>query len=870
MTKFISALIAAAAAFSACQIESPEIANEPGEEMITVNFSAEEPETRTVFGEFSSPSFPVLWTRNQKVRIFPSTSYDNAIDATVVPSRNQLKATFKGEISIPSSTARASFALLSPASAFSGNQGGTVVKITVPTNQFPTETSTDESAQILVDRTEIFRPVPDKVTFHPSHLTAYLAIKFENVPSSLGKNLVCEVAAPVSIPLSGTVEYNFTESTITPVTTSNTVKAAVVSPSGVCFIATLPAKLGGKNIKVTLRGALGSVSKTILVPSRKYLKQGIISAMTIDFTQTVAPTGVTVSPTSLELNAGGSATLTATVSPSNASDKTVTWRSLNSAVADVSTDGVVTAKSAGTTTIEASTSNGKTATCAVTVKNPATRVELLIRRPDNTDYSYDAEEDAYHMSTGGAKNLNYMVYYADGSSKVNSGAELSVISGSGISITTDGQGVLCTAAGKTAVVRVKSTTTPSVYTDLTIKTWDPVQSITLSQDNGFLDDKSAGWVKEGKYVILYATISPSTARQKAVCTVEENVGGFTVTRNSNTSFKVQAPYINGQTLDDYLLKHVNLKILDQTAKKSVTQQIVPTNLELARPKLFDVIAYNEAQSDYEVLDGGLRVIIYNRLSNNLISGVKDFYCDEEKANYSFSSGFVPVGVVTEYDESINIPCSTLGSSSRPYVEYNVGRYYHFSLSNLSFHGFAIALNDCADTYWSSSNTLPELSEHWNTSIGRTDTEQSNKAFDLTVLAAYYNGAMSSRYTIWPADRAWRYTAPGFEYDVTAWPGSVTPYKMRPWVVPTSYNFSTLCGVGMNAATIDSDVLKILNIRISRLGGTKLFQSADDYYWTINTDSWQAGDYSHAVARGMTGGSVRQKSDVLKFRPFMVF
>ena len=81
----------------------------------------------------------------------------------------------------------------------------------------------------------------------------------------------------------------------------------------------------------------------------------------------VDATGITVSPTSLTLTAGGTDTLTATVTPSNATDKTVTWTSSNESVAKVS-GGTVTAVAEGTATITAKTSNGKTATATVTVE----------------------------------------------------------------------------------------------------------------------------------------------------------------------------------------------------------------------------------------------------------------------------------------------------------------------------------------------------------------------------------------------------------------------------------------------------------------------------------------------------------------------
>ena len=82
----------------------------------------------------------------------------------------------------------------------------------------------------------------------------------------------------------------------------------------------------------------------------------------------VAVTGITLNATSGELEKGGTVTLTATVSPANASNKTVLWSSSAPNIASV-TNGVVTALSAGTADIVATTEDGGfTATYHLTVK----------------------------------------------------------------------------------------------------------------------------------------------------------------------------------------------------------------------------------------------------------------------------------------------------------------------------------------------------------------------------------------------------------------------------------------------------------------------------------------------------------------------
>jgi hypothetical protein len=82
----------------------------------------------------------------------------------------------------------------------------------------------------------------------------------------------------------------------------------------------------------------------------------------------VAVTGVSVSPTSASLNVGATQQLTATVAPSNATNKTVSWSSSNTSVATVNSSGMVTGVATGSATITVTTQDGnKTATSVITV-----------------------------------------------------------------------------------------------------------------------------------------------------------------------------------------------------------------------------------------------------------------------------------------------------------------------------------------------------------------------------------------------------------------------------------------------------------------------------------------------------------------------
>ena len=84
----------------------------------------------------------------------------------------------------------------------------------------------------------------------------------------------------------------------------------------------------------------------------------------------VAVTGVTLNKTTTTIGIGKNETLTATVAPDDATDKTVTWTSSDESVATVDSNGKVTAVASGTATITA-TIGGKSATCVISVEDAA-------------------------------------------------------------------------------------------------------------------------------------------------------------------------------------------------------------------------------------------------------------------------------------------------------------------------------------------------------------------------------------------------------------------------------------------------------------------------------------------------------------------
>ena len=132
----------------------------------------------------------------------------------------------------------------------------------------------------------------------------------------------------------------------------------------------------------------------------------VLSLVTVPaFADTVAVTGVTLNKDSTELFVNATETLTATVAPVEATNKTVTWSSSNDAVATVA-DGVVTAVAAGTATITVTTADqSMTATCTVTV---ADKYELTVTPTTKTIYFNDADENRTFTITPTLKKNNQL------------------------------------------------------------------------------------------------------------------------------------------------------------------------------------------------------------------------------------------------------------------------------------------------------------------------------------------------------------------------------------------------------------------------------------------------------------------------------
>lgn len=94
------------------------------------------------------------------------------------------------------------------------------------------------------------------------------------------------------------------------------------------------------------------------------------SKTTTSITRTIAVTEIQIEEKIENMEIGENEKLTAIITPSNATDKNVTWQSSDESIATVDSTGEVIAKKSGVVTITATTSNGKSSTITINVKEP--------------------------------------------------------------------------------------------------------------------------------------------------------------------------------------------------------------------------------------------------------------------------------------------------------------------------------------------------------------------------------------------------------------------------------------------------------------------------------------------------------------------
>ena len=223
---------------------------------------------------------------------------------------------------------------------------------------------------------------------------------------------------------------------------------------------------------------------------------------------------------------GESATLTATVFPSNATDKNVRWTSTNTSVVSAM-DGKVTALKVGSATVKVTTQDGgRTASCRVTVKSKAVSVESV--RLDKKDLTLTVGKSEVLTAMVSPSNAtNRTVRWSSSDETVASavnGRVMALKAGSAVITVTAEDG------GKTAICQVS--VKPKIVN---------VQSVSLN--------KSSITLTEGESTTLTAVVSPSNATNKNVRWSSSDASVASVVNGKVTALKAGSSTIKVTTED---------------------------------------------------------------------------------------------------------------------------------------------------------------------------------------------------------------------------------------------------------------------------------------------------------------------------------
>ena len=264
------------------------------------------------------------------------------------------------------------------------------------------------------------------------------------------------------------------------------------------------------------------------------LAAGLMLAACTPKEKEVAVTGVKVSPTSLSLEIGQSAMLTATVEPSDATDKGVNWTSSDLSVAAVQ-EGTVKAIGAGNATIIVTTvSGGKTATCSVTVKEAG--------KPDNPDNPENPEnpdtevkvesvtisEDNLLMKVGDTHALMAQVT-PDNATKPE--LEWSSSDTQVVTVDKDGTATACNAGS--AVITVQSVSNPEAKATCNV-TVEAVKAETVKLSEVQIS------IKEGETSkAIKVTIGPDNAGDKSFSVASSAPSIAEASKTSDNEFTVK-------------------------------------------------------------------------------------------------------------------------------------------------------------------------------------------------------------------------------------------------------------------------------------------------------------------------------------------
>ena len=258
--------------------------------------------------------------------------------------------------------------------------------------------------------------------------------------------------------------------------------------------------------------------------------------------ETAGVSSVAVTPSRIEIIEGGSAALSAKVSPEAASDRAVAWSSSDRSVATVDKTGTVQGLKPGTATVTA-TAEGKSGTCAVTVK--AKTVSVTEVTMDKTELTLTEGETETLTATVRPDNAdNRKVTWSSDKTEIatvdGAGKVTAVKAGEAVvTVTTEdgGKTASCKVTVKAKAVNVTEVTLDR--TELTL-TEGETETLTATVKPDNADNRKVTWSSDKTEIATVDGAGKVTAVKagEAVVTVTTEDGGKTATCKVTVKAKV--------------------------------------------------------------------------------------------------------------------------------------------------------------------------------------------------------------------------------------------------------------------------------------------------------------------------------------------
>ena len=262
-----------------------------------------------------------------------------------------------------------------------------------------------------------------------------------------------------------------------------------------------------------------------------------------------------VTPSRIEIIEGGSAVLSASVSPEAASDRAVAWSSSDRSVATVDKAGTVHGLRPGTATVTA-TAEGKSGTCAVTVKAKAVNVTEVTL--DKTELTLTEGETETLTATVRPDNAdNRKVTWSSDKTEVatvdGDGRVTAVKAGEAVvTVTTEdgGKTATCKVTVKAKAVNVTEVTLDR--TELTL-TEGETETLTATVRPDNADNRKVTWSSDKTEVATVDGAGRVTAVKagEAVVTVTTEDGGKTAT--CKVTVKAKAVPVTGVDVNPWVM-----------------------------------------------------------------------------------------------------------------------------------------------------------------------------------------------------------------------------------------------------------------------------------------------------------------------------